>query len=359
MASEAHESGNDSAASGAEGPPNGRRSRQILILGVVIVVAVVAGLTVWTTRRAPETGDTSGGLTASAPVEFDLGRQLLRLGDLPGPVRTATYTIRPDLHKLEISGALTDASPSRGDHLSSDYAWQVEILMATRGADVHSFVPYDEDSGPAVIPRERVAPVHGRRAVQALSDQNRVLAWEYAPDAEIRMMLSTASTAERRDEMARQVAEGVRWETTPRALPFEVDGLPDGAVRKSTYLRWEADGPVVVSADYLVAPVENEHDYPGPVITIGIDTSSLGSAAGSDDVTVSGRRATARESRGSGTVGIYRVAQLPGGCAECVAELVIAPAATAAIGDRDDALRLAASIRLVKGHEDPTRWRFW
>ncbi|GIJ09511.1 hypothetical protein Van01_27250 [Micromonospora andamanensis] len=208
--------------------------------------------------------------------------------------------------------------------------------MATRGVDVHSFVPYDEDSGPAVIPRERVAPVHGRRAVQALSDQNRVLAWEYAPDAWIRMMLSTMSTAERRDEMARQVAEGARWETT---LPFQVDGLPDGAVRKSTYLRWEADGPVVASADYLVAPVENEHDHPGPVITLGIDTSSLGSAAGSDDVTVSGRWATARESRGSGIVGIYRVAPLPGGCAECVAELVIAPAATAAIGDRDDALR--------------------
>ncbi|MEV2239795.1 hypothetical protein [Micromonospora sp. NPDC049891] len=355
MASDEHEADEFS-------PANWRsNNRRILILGVVtVVVVVVAGLTVWTTRRAAKTDDIPSGLTTSVPVTFDLGHRLLRLGFLPGPVRRATYTIEPGVHRLEVNGSLDGASTTEEeDTFSDEYAWHVEIWMAARGADVHSFVPVDEDSGKEGIPRERVTPIHGRPAFQAMSDQNRVLAWEYAPDAWMRMRLGTISNAERRDDMARQVAEGLRWETTPRPLPFKVAGLPDGAVLQSTYLYWDAERPMNASADYLVAPVKNIHEYPGPVITVGVSTKSLVRARYNDDVTVSGRSATASESRGRGTSGIYRVAQLPCGCGECVAELLIAPDATAAVGDRDDALKLAASIRLVKGHEDPARWRFW
>ncbi|MDG4797340.1 hypothetical protein [Micromonospora sp. WMMD1082] len=327
---------------------------------VVAVVAVVAGLTVRATRRASKTDDISSGLTTSVPVRFDLGHQLLHLGYLPGPVLDATYTTEPGVHRLEVYGSFDGASTTEEDDTSSDEtAWHVEIWMAARGADVHSFVPVDEDSGKEGIPRERVKPVHGRPAFQSMSDQNRVLAWEYAPDAWMRMRLGTVSTAERRDEMTRQVAEGVRWNTTPRTLPFQVVGLPDGAVLESTYRRWEADGPVTASADYLVAPVKDIHEYPRPVIQVGVSTKSLFRTRDNDRVTVSGRSATAFESRGIGTSGVYRVAQLPGGCAECVAELFIARSATAAVGDRDDALKLAASIRLVEGHEDPAQWRFW
>ncbi|QOC92440.1 hypothetical protein [Micromonospora craniellae] len=50
------------------------------------VLAVAAGLTVWFSRPAPETDDTSGGPPRSVPVRFDPSQQLLRLGYLPGPI---------------------------------------------------------------------------------------------------------------------------------------------------------------------------------------------------------------------------------------------------------------------------------
>ncbi|MGW0505414.1 hypothetical protein [Micromonospora sp. NPDC003241] len=333
--------------------------RFLILVTVTVVVAVVAGLSVWVAGRASNTG----GIATSVPVRFDPSQQLLRFGYLPGPVDSASYTTGPEVHRLALRGSFDAAStPEKDDTSSGGSDWHIDILMAARGADVHRFVPDDEDSGKPPVPDDPIAPVHGRPAFEGISDSNRVLAWEYAPDAWIRMTLSTVSFDYRRDELARQVAEGVRLDTTPRALPFRVKGLPDGALLERAHLSWDADQPIWFAADYLVGQVEQideNHRERRPVVTVGISTESLLRTRHNDEVTVAGRPATASESRGSGTVGVYRVAQLPGGCAECVAYLHIARSATAAVGERDDALKLAASIRLVKGREDPAEWRFW
>ncbi|MER5456672.1 hypothetical protein ABT008_17970 [Micromonospora sp. NPDC002389] len=322
---------------------------------MMVVVAVVAGLSVWVARRASHTG----GIATSVPVRFDPSQQLLRFGYLPGPVVSANYTTGAEVHHLDIHGSFDDAPTTKEEHASSfDPDWSIEIRMAARGVDIRSAVPYDEDSGEVPVRGERLR-VHGRPAFQATFDSFRVLTWEYAPDAWMHMMLYARSAEDRRDEIARRVAEGVRLETTPRALPFRVKGLPDGAVLESTWLYWKADEHISFSADYLVGRVEENQPDSRPVVHVGVSTEKLVHARHNDRVTVSGRSATAFESRGRGTISFYRVAQLPGGCAECVAEVRIEPTATAVMGDRKDGLKLAASIRLVKGREDPTEWRFW
>jgi hypothetical protein len=359
VARDAYEPVEVSVTSDAEAPPAGsrRRSRRILpLVAGTTVVAVVVGLAVWFTRPAPEP-DTVTGQPRSAPVEFAPDQQMFRPGYLPGPVRAARYLTEPDIHTMEMSGYLDSAGDSPGpDHED----WRVEILMAARGADVHRFDREYDEEGELKVPGDPVAPVHGRAAFQTAGESSRILVWEYAPDAWMRM---TVTGVDHPDETTRRVAEGIRWETTPLALPFEVTGLPDGAVRERATLRWAEDGPMGSSAEYLMTQVEGAHERPqAHTVTVGLSTESLSSGRhnGTEDVTVSGRAATADVFDDRGSAGVYRVGQLPGGCASCVAELHIpARRAGAAIGDRDDALKLAASIRLVEGREDPAGWRFW
>ncbi|QKW14846.1 hypothetical protein [Verrucosispora sp. NA02020] len=332
------------------------KGRVLILVTVTVGVAVVASLSAWVTGRALNTDD----IVTSAPVRFDPGQQIMRLGYLPGPVETAEYTTGPEFHRLDIHGSFDDAPSTEEEDASSfDPDWSIELRMAARGVDIRSVVPYDEDSGEVPVRGERLQ-VHGRPAFQATFDFSRVLTWEYAPDAWMHMMLYAKSAEDRRDEIARRVAEGVRLEATPRVLPIRVKGLPDGAVLEKTWLYWKADGHISYSADYLVGRVEEDRPNSRPVVRVGVSTEKLARARHLDRVTVAGRSATVSESRRkAGTMGIYRVAQLPGRCADCVAEVWIEPYASAVMGDRDDALKLAASIRLVEGHEDPARWRFW
>ncbi|MFI7079183.1 hypothetical protein ACIBO1_17985 [Micromonospora sp. NPDC049903] len=350
MASDAHEAGRLSAADGSSS-----NRRPLILVTVAVVVAMVAGLSVWVARR----GSHTGGIATSVPVRFDPSQQLLRFGYLPGPVVSASYTTGPEVHHLDIHGSFDDAPTTEEEHASSfNPDWSIEIRMAARGVDIRSVVPYDEDSGEVPVRGERIR-VGDRPAFQATFDYSRVLTWEYAPDAWMHMMLSAESSDDRRDETARQVAEGVHLEATPRALPIRVKGLPDGAVLESTWLYWKADEHISFSADYLVGRVEENQPDPRPVVRVGVSTEKLARARHLDRVTVAGRPATAFESRGRGTNSFYRVARLPGECTGCVAEVRIEPTATAVMGDRADGLKLAASIRLMEGREDPAGWRFW
>ncbi|NGM13381.1 hypothetical protein ENC19_12255 [Verrucosispora sp. CWR15] len=356
--SDVSESGGASAAAGAERSPGGRRSRRILILGVVTtVVAVVAGLTVWAIRRAPETA-TQGDPPRSAPTRFDPGQQLFRLSLLPGPVHQIRYQTEPDMHIINMAGR-PDA-PRKSDETSTASTWRVEVLMAARDTDVHRYDrEYDQEAGWRV-PGESVAPVRGRPAFQ---NEGGVLSWEYAPDAWMRI----SASGDDPHEMTRQVAEGIRWETTPLALPVQAMELPDGAVLGGADLRWTddelwADGEPLKNyahAQYVLQPIKGYGGSLRPDIQVGISTESLASGrhSGTDDVTVAGRAATAVDWVRTG-VGVYRVEQLPGGCAECVAETrIMSRRGNEALGGRDMMLRLAASIRLADGVEDPPDWR--
>ncbi|WP_431729377.1 hypothetical protein [Verrucosispora sp. TAA-831] len=358
MASDAYEPVEVSMASDAGAPPAGSRRRRILpLVAVTTVVAVAVGLAVWFARPAPEP-DPVTGQPPSAPVEFAPDQQMFYPGHLPGPVRAASYVTEPDIHTITMSGYLDSAGDSgRSD---DDEDWRVEILMAARGADVHRFDREYDEEGELKVPGDPVAPVHGRPAFQTEWETSRILVWEYAPDAWIRM---TVTSVDRPGETTRRVAEGIRWVTTPLPLPFEVTGLPDGAVLERTTLQWSQDGPTSSSAEYLMTQIEGAHERPfAHTVTVGLSTESLASRRDNEteDVTVAGRAATAHVFKNKGSAGTYRVGQLPGGCASCVAELHIPtrPASTG-VGDRDDALKLAASIRLVEGREDPAGWRFW
>ncbi|SCL35688.1 hypothetical protein GA0070616_5292 [Micromonospora nigra] len=360
MASDANGTDGASPAPDVEmGPARGqRRSRRFLLLGIMTtVVAVAAGLTVWAAGRGPEP-DTSDGPPRSVPAQFAPGQQLFRLGHLPGPARLVRYDTEHDMHTMTVNGTAVGASATEQEGgRSSAGEWHVEVRMAARGIDVHRYDrEYDEEAGLSV-PGDSVAPVQGRPAFQNELPDGRVLSWEYAPDAWMRL---TVHGVDRPEEITRQVAEGVRWEETPLALPFRAVELPDDAVLGGVVLEWAEDGPLRAYSSYLLpGPIEDHQSYLRYDLVVGLSTESLagGRHSETDDVTVSGRAATAIDWRRSGE-GIYRVAQLPGGCATCVAQLtVLSERADTAVGGRDDALELAASIRLVDGHEDPARWR--
>ncbi|WP_434739440.1 hypothetical protein [Micromonospora sp. SH-82] len=346
------EAGEVSSASGGGAPPEGGRRNRVLILGAVaVVVAMVAGVTVWFTRQAPpEADDASGGPPRSVPVRFDPGQQLIRLDFLPGPVREATYVTEPDMHTVTVRG-LPDGAPAteEGDRAAADQGWWVEVMMAARDVDVHRYDrEYDEEHGWRV-PGDAVAPVRGRPAFQ---NEGRVLSWEYARNAWMRL---TLNGVDRHDEILRRVVEGIRWEAAPLALPFTAGGLPDGAVLGGARLEWAEDGPLRASSQYLL---RSNQDHNRPDIVVGLTTEDLASGRSNltEDVTVSGRSATATDWRSKSRPGLYRVAQLPG-CAACVVEFgVLTRQAHEAVGGRD-VLKLAASIRLVDGHDDPARWR--
>lgn len=183
-----------------------------------------------------------------------------------------------------------------------------------------------------------------------------MLSWEYAPDG---WMWVEVTDVDRPAEVARQVAEGVVWETAPLAVPFQAVELPPGAVLEGAHLRWHEGRWLEARARYLLGRPEGDTSFVRPDVIVGISTESLadGGDSGADDVTVAGRAATAYDA-GNGIGAVYRVAQLPGGCADCVAEIRTATRrGYAAVGGREGALDLAASIRLVDDHEDPARWR--
>ncbi|WFE43320.1 hypothetical protein [Verrucosispora sp. WMMD1129] len=262
------------------------------------------------------------------------------------------------MHIIDMAGRPDD--PRQSDEVSTASTWRVEVLMAARDVDVHRYDrEYDQEAGWRV-PGESVAPVRGRPAFQ---NEGGVLSWEYAPDAWMRI----AASGDDPHEMTRQVAEGIRWETTPLALPVQAMELPDGAVLGSADLQWADDelwphdAPLrnYAHAQYVLKPIKGYRGYLRPDIQVGISTDSLASGRhnGTDDVTVSGRAATAADWVRNGE-GVYRVEQLPGGCAECVAETrIMSRRGNEALGGRDMALRLAASIRLADGVKDPADWR--
>ncbi len=359
MASDANEPGKLPPASAAEMPRVDRRGthrRALILVTVTTLVAVVAGLTVWATRRVSQTDDISHGLPTSVPFRFDPGQQLIHLTFLPGTVRWARYETEPGMQSIMVSGQPpSDWNWQSGDPPKPvDRSWRVEVRMAAQDVDAHRWDrEYDEEAG-WTLPGDEIAPVRGR---PAFTNEGQVLSWEYVRYSWIRI---TVHGVDRSAELAlaRQVAEGIRWETRPLALPFETAGLPEGAVLGSAVLEWSEDGPVRSSAGYLL----EQKDHGGfidPDFTVGLTTESLDS--GTEAVTVSGRAATADVFSRKSSAGTYRVGQLPGGCAQCVAELDIPKrsAGATAVRDKKAALLLAASIRLVEGHEDPAKWRTW
>ncbi|KXK63055.1 hypothetical protein AWW66_05275 [Micromonospora rosaria] len=318
---------------------------------VTIVVTMVAGLIVWFVRQAMETGTTPEGLPRSVPRRFDPGQQLFRLDFLPGSVRHAAYETEPDMHIMQLSGPRDGAPATKEDSpYSVDRDWRIEILMAARHVDVHRYDrEYDEEAG-WTVPGAEVAPVRGRPAFQ---NEGGVLSWEYAPKAWMRI---TVTGVDRHEETLRRVTEGIRWEKAPLALPFEAVGLPDDAELSGARLEWAKKGPMRSSAQYLLG--WNERGRPDIVVGLSTESVASGRSNVTDDVTVSGRAATAIDWQSKDRPGLYRVGQLPGGCGTCVVEVGIeSRRAHEAVGGRDDVLKLAASIRLVDGYEDRARWR--
>ncbi|MEU2613532.1 hypothetical protein ABZ570_18385 [Micromonospora sp. NPDC007271] len=310
------------------------------------VVAVVAGLTGWVAGREPE-----------APAQLDPGQQLFRLGYLPGPARLVRYDSDHDMQRIFVKGPAGGKPATKQDGASPPPRdWAVEVQMAARGIDIHEEAREYADEGGYRVPGDSVAPVRGRPAFQYETAAGRVLSWKYAPGGWMRVAVFGV---DRPDEITRQVAEGIRWETAPLALPFQAVKLPDGAVLRGVAWEWVENGPLIAYSHHLLKPIKKNSDYLQPDIVVGLTTKSLASDRDNEtnDVTVSGRAATAADWR-KGIGGIYRVGQLPGGCARCVAE-VRTPTrrGDAAVGGRKSGLELAASIRLVNGHEDPARWR--
>lgn len=260
-----------------EAGDHGLRRRRVLIVAVLVVV--VAGVTVFVAgqgrpvRSTPAASATPVSAPTVAPDRLDPTRQLFRLGFLPGSAGDTSYLSEADTHTVRVVGPGGRTPGAREDGgSSSSSTWAVEVGMAARGIDVHREArEYASELGHDV-PGDSVAPVHGRPAFRYETGGTSVLSWQYAPDG---WMWVRVTDVDRPAEVARQVAEGVVWETAPLAVPFQAVELPSGAVLAGAHLRWHEGRWLEARARYLLGRPEGNTSFVRPDLVVGVSAKSL------------------------------------------------------------------------------------
>ncbi|MEV4545494.1 hypothetical protein [Micromonospora echinaurantiaca] len=346
------------------------RRRRFAVAGaaaVLTVVAVLGGTVLAGGPRAARTptpadsgSPTPAGPPTVAPERFDPTRQPFRLGSLPPNVGHQTY--ETDVRMVTVNASVPDAISPGGPVEAGPimaFSASVTVRMGARGVDVffneRERVEDRRMGGPppeVPLPGAPVAPVNGKPAFFYTHQHAAVLSWQYAPDGWIAI---SVREYDRPEQLARQIAEGLVWEERPVTVPFASVAAPGGVVLEGTEIRTFRGGWLDASLRYVlpenVGSVEVRADY-----MLGVSNGIFKDDEFKAGLTVAGRRAMADEF--SNGTGVYRVAQLPGGCTGCVAEVnPETVAGQAAVGGRAGALDLAASIRLVDGWDDPASWR--
>lgn len=353
-----------------------RRRRVVTAASAVVTVCAVVGVAVAVVGVRPGTvpGDDGGpaptvsptgsptvsrtGPPTVAPERFDPTRRLLRLGSLPAGAGHQSYqsdlsviTVRADVPEALSPGGPVEAGPMMASSGS------VVVRVGARGKDV--FGQYRREPMPGMpsptasvdLPGLPVAPVGGHPAYLWTGRGDTVLSWQYAPDGWISVGVIGF---DRPETVTRQVAAGLLWEDQPITVPYAPVADPPGSMLRGVEIRTFRGRWLAVTAHYVM----KTNEPTGRDILIGV-SDGVFAGDGSDfvrtRVMVSGRVGSADE--GPKGFGAFRVAQVPG-CAGCVTEVdTESVAGNAAVGGRVGALDLAASIRLVDGSDDPTRWR--
>ncbi|MEV4542148.1 hypothetical protein [Micromonospora echinaurantiaca] len=350
----------------------GRRAirRRRLVAGVAAVVTVLAlfGATALldAARPAPRPAPPANRPPAEVPERFDPAQWLFRLDGIPDDLPLRTYSTDDRTQGV----TLTRMRPSpEGNWLVVDR--EVTVSIAARGVDIFAPLRGSETGdqpppftgGPprptADVPRppsqpplpgDRVAPVLGVPAYLHTSwerDETR-LSWQYAPDA-----WATVSVRgdERPEETARRFAAALVWQPYRVTMPFLDVDPPAGARLNSTVVTVDHGRWTEAQVSYL-APSRGKASYFYRDLIIGVSREP-GSRPVKADTTIAGRPAWVNEALGE-----YRVGQLPGTCPTCVAEVAHQTnAGRLALGSRDAALALAATVRLVDAPDDVAAWR--
>lgn len=345
----------------------GRRAvrRRRLVAGAAAVVTVLAllGATALldTARPAPpptpaDSPEPVTGPPAEAPERFDPGQWLFRLDGIPDDLPLRTYST--DHHTQWV----TLASPRAGQDGSGD-RWALDrvivLKIAARGVDpFESMRESDASAEPrrptrVPLPGDPVDPVQGARAYLHTSPDGGEtrLSWQYAPDA---WAVITVHGDERPEESARRFAVSMVWQPHRVTLPF-LDVTPPAGARLHRAVVSEYQGRWTRAQLGYLAPSRPESPRAYEDLTIGVERGPIARSA-EKETTVAGRPARAEDAHSAGA---YRVWQVPGGaCPTCVGEVgYLSTAGRAALGGRDAALALAATVRLVDDPDDPTAWR--
>ncbi|MGS2620100.1 hypothetical protein ACVCAH_37385 [Micromonospora sp. LZ34] len=291
------------------------------------------------------------GPPAEVPERFDPGQWLFRLDGIPDDLPLRRYSTGE--HGQGVT--LTRLRPSReGNWLGVDR--EVHVSIAARGVDIfESMRDSDTDDEPhrparTPLPGDLVAPVQGAPAYLHISREWEVtrLSWQYAPNA---WAVVSVQGDERPEETARRFAAAMVWQPYRVTMPF-LDAAPPAAARlNSTVVTVDHGRWTEAQVSYLaLSRRKASRFYRDLIIGVSRDPTSR---SGKADTTVAGRPAWVNESLGQ-----YRVGQLPGACPTCVAEVGHdTNAGRLALGNRDAALALAATVRLVDAPNDMAAWR--
>ncbi|MEU8298537.1 hypothetical protein AB0C04_14810 [Micromonospora sp. NPDC048909] len=327
----------------------------VALLGAAVLLQGVRPQAQRSPAEQPSPSATAtGGPPTVAPDQFDPAQRLFRLDWLPEgmSIRHESYERYGQWVTVMKPQQTQKGAPSIG---LEDI---VTVMINAAGADPFAnWAESDALTGggrvaATPLPGVPVAPVWGEPAYLHTSPDGREtrLSWQYAPDA---WAAVSVREMERPEEIARRIADGLIWDRQPVTLPFLPVAPPEGATLHRAVVtvrdgRWEN-----AQLGYL-APSRPEVRSAVEDFTVGMTREFRGKVAGS--TTVHGRQGWV-DAMPSG-IGVYRVGELPGVCQTCMGEVsALSSAGLQALGGRDGALALSATIRTVDDPADMTTWR--
>ncbi|MFF4878810.1 hypothetical protein [Micromonospora sp. NPDC000668] len=350
----------------ADGERTVRRRRQLTAVGAAATVLALLGSAALLAGVRPSVGpspadDPSPSATAPAgpptvaPEAFDPTLRLFRLGSVTAEAVDQSY--RTDLKVLAVDASVPEAISPGGPVEPGPIMGvgrSVTVRMGARGVDLFANQRQrSELDGPppaVALPGTPVAPVDGHSAFLYTDGGETLLSWQYAPDGWMSIRMSKVDHPE---ELGRQIAAGLVWETQRVSVPFAPVAVPAGATLKGTEVR-------MYNGKWLDVHVHYRTGGPGPRQDLSIGVSNgIFAGDGSDfeesRTMVAGRVGSVMSDDAG--VGVFRVAQVPG-CSGCVTEVSTeSPAGASAVGGRDGGLEMAASMRMIEGWNDRASWR--
>ncbi|MDO3700341.1 hypothetical protein Q3W71_01430 [Micromonospora sp. C28SCA-DRY-2] len=342
----------------AEGRRAVRRRRLVAGAAAVVTVLALLGATALldAARPTPPPAPPASRPPAEAPERFDPGQWLFRLDGIPDDLPLRTYSTDHRTQWVTAASLLPGEDPSKG-LVRLDRV--VTVKIAARGVDVFAAMRESDARAeprrptPAPLPGNPVDPVQGAPAYLHTSPDEREtrLSWQYAPDA---WAVVTVRGDEGTEGVARRFAASMVWQPYRVTLPFLDVAPPAGARLHRAVVtvydgRWEA-----ANLGYL-APFQPDSPQAHEDLSIGV-SRDLPTSMKRGETTVAGRPAWVDGTTGG--PGVYRVGQVPGTCPTCVAQVSSnSVSGRDALGGRDKALALAATVRLVDAPDDMAAWR--
>ncbi|MEH0841941.1 hypothetical protein V6U81_06030 [Micromonospora sp. CPCC 205711] len=325
-----------------------RRRRRRTVGSAAVTVLALLGVTVLlgvgpagspADRVGPPTASPTPGWPTEAPTSFAPERRVLRLGWQPDGLTDEGFSGRRSGQEIYLASGTGPA------------ARQVVVKVGARGnEDLLNLLlgqrESSRESGQAIgVPTD---PVRGHDAwmYTSPSGYDVSLSWQYAPDG---WVVVSARDAERPAEVARRVAEELRWESTPVTVPLAPIPAPPGAQLRGVSVDFRSGRWNGVHLNYAAGATDDDG------FSVAVRRDRLG------------RRGTATTEAGRSawvvnlsdhSIGVYQVGELSAACSPCYAEAVVSsPGGLAVLGGRAAALRFAASVRLVDDPDDRKGWR--